>query len=411
MKTTQLLIIGFVWPEPKSSAAGSRMMQLIRAFQNKQFEITFATPCAKSERAFDLASIGVKQVTIELNNPSFDTFIKELNPNVVLFDRFMMEEQFGWRVSEQCPNALKVLDTEDLHCLRKGREAALKDKAIFDMDYLFNDVAKREIASIYRCDLSLIISEVELNILKNQFKVNEQIVYYLPFLTDGISLEAQKKLPKFKDRENFIIVGNFLHAPNFDSVVFLKDQIWPLIRKKLPSAELHIYGAYPSEKVLQLHQKEHGFLIKGFVDTIHEVMKTAKVNLAPLRFGAGLKGKLIDAMHNGTPSVMTSLAAEGMFGNLQPNGFIVDDAQEFANKAIELYTDKIFWNGLQKNGFLVLNARFDKQLYVSDFMAHIKTLMNNLETLRKQNFMGMMLQHHSMQSTKFLSKWIEEKNK
>ena len=76
-----------------------------------------------------------------------------------MFDRFMVEEQFGWRVAEQCPNALRILDTEDLHCLRKGREKAIKDQALFDKSYLFNDISKREIASIYRCDLSLLFQK------------------------------------------------------------------------------------------------------------------------------------------------------------------------------------------------------------------------------------------------------------
>ncbi len=409
--TKTLLIIGFVWPEPKSSAAGSRMMQLIEAFQKQDYNITFASPCAKSENAFDLTTIGIEQISIELNSQSFDEFASKLNPKIVLFDRFMMEEQFGWRVSEQCPNALKILDTEDLHCLRKGREQALKDGNPFDVTYLFNDTAKREIASIYRCDISLIISEVEMNILKHQFKVSEQLLYYLPFLTDAMSLETKKNLPKFKDREHFIAIGNFLHAPNDDAVVFLKEKIWPFIRKKLPKTELHVYGAYAPQKVNQLHNEKEGFLIKGFAEDVNVVMQKAKVCLAPLRFGAGLKGKLIDAMANGTPCVMTPLAAEGMFGNFEPNGFIEEDAKQVASKSIELYKDKIFWNGMQKNGFLVMNARFDKHLFIADFFMHLTTMLNNLDIMRAQNFTGMMLQHQSMQSTKFMSKWIEEKNK
>lgn len=409
MKNT-LLIIGFVWPEPKSSAAGSRMMQLIEAFQKQNYQITFASACAKSDNAFDLTTIGINQIPIELNHSSFDEFILKLNPKIVLFDRFMIEEQFGWRISEQCPDALKILDTEDLHFLRKGREQALKDEQPFDVDYLFNDTAKREIASIYRCDLSLIISEVEMNILQYQFKVSEQLLWYLPFLTEISSPEKRKSFPKFKDREHFLVIGNFLHAPNYDAVLFLKEKIWPLIRKKLSKVELHVYGAYATEKVNQLHNENEGFLIKGFAKDVNEVMGQAKVCLAPLRFGAGLKGKLIDAMTNGTPCVMTTLAAEGMFGSFEPNGFIEDDFKQFANKAIELYKDKIFWNGMQKNGFLVLDARFDKQLFVSDFLMHVSTLQNNLKTLRAQNFIGTMLQHHSLQSTKFMSKWIEEKN-
>lgn len=410
MTNNILLIIGFVWPEPKSSAAGSRMMQLIEAFQKQNYRITFASACAKSDNAIDLTTIGINQVSIELNNSSFDEFILKLNPSVVMFDRFMIEEQFGWRVSEQCPGALKILDTQDLHCLRKGREQALIDENPFDVEYLFNETAKREIASIYRCDLSLIISDVEMNILKYQFRVSEQLLWYLPFLTEIISPDKRNSVPKFKDREHMVVIGNFLHAPNYDAIIFLKEKIWPLIRKKLPKVDLHVYGAYVNEKVNRLHNEKEGFLIKGFTEDVNEVMQQTKVCLVPLRFGAGLKGKLIDAMINGTPCVMTTLAAEGMFGSFEPNGFIEDDFKQFANKAIELYKNKIFWNGMQKNGFLVLNARFDKQLFVSDFFAHLATIGNNLETLRRQNFTGLMLQHHAMQSTKYMSKWIEAKN-
>tara|TARA_R110002050_G_scaffold4573_1_gene22075 strand:+ start:56365 stop:57597 length:1233 start_codon:yes stop_codon:yes gene_type:complete len=406
-----LLIIGFVWPEPNSSAAGSRMMQLIDAFQFSDYKITFASTCAKKDNAFDLSVLDIDEVAIELNNSNFDAFVKALNPEIVVFDRFMVEEQFGWRVSEQCPDALRILDTEDLHCLRKGREQALKEQSVFDKSYLFNDIAKREIASIYRCDLSLIISEEEIEILKNQFKVSTHLLYYLPFLTEVISMEAKRNLPKLNDREHFIAIGNFLHAPNYDAVLFLKDKIWPLIRKKLPQAEMHIYGAYASEKVLQLNNIKKGFVIKGFAENANLVMQNAKVCLAPLRFGAGLKGKLIDAMLNGTPCVMTSIAAEGMFGEFEPNGFIADDAERFADKAIELYTNKIFWNGKQKNGFIIMNARYDKQLFVSDFIFKVNSILNNLQIHRLDNFTGQMLQHHSAQSTKFMSKWIEEKNK
>ncbi|WP_194768064.1 glycosyltransferase [Tamlana sp. I1] len=409
--SNQLLIIGFVWPEPKSSAAGSRMMQLIEAFQEADYSITFSSPCAKSDNAFNLDSIGVSQVAIALNNSSFNEFIANLNPDVVLFDRFMMEEQFGWRVSENCPNAIKILDTEDLHCLRKGRQQAFKDKQAFDTSYLFNDVAKREIASIYRCDLSLMISEVEMDILRNQFKVDGALLVYLPFLLETISAEAIKKLPKFENRDHFITIGNFLHEPNYNGVLYLKETIWPLIRKALPKAELHIYGAYASQKVTQLHNEKQGFFIKGFAEDVHEVMQKAKVCLAPLRFGAGLKGKLIDAMQNGTPCVMSSIAAEGMFRDFEANGFIVDDAQAFVDKAVQLYENEELWVEKQSNGFPIINQRFSKVDFQKKFLKQLDDTFLNLQEKRLNNFTGQMLQHHTMQSTKFMSKWIEAKNK
>ncbi len=408
----KILIIGFVWPEPKSSAAGSRMMQLIEVFQSGGYEVAFATACAKTDNAFDLSSIGVSIQNITLNDSSFDVFVKDLNPSIVLFDRFMVEEQFGWRVAEQCPDALRLLDTEDLHCLRKGREQALKDQAIFDKSYLQNETAKREIASILRCDLTFMISQVEIEILVNQFKVDEHLLYHLPFLLDSITPEAQKNTPKFKDRNHFITIGNFMHKPNFDSVMFLKTDIWPLIKKELPKAEMHIYGSYVSEKAMQLNNPKEGFLIKGFAEDVNQVMQEAKVCLAPLRFGAGLKGKLIDAMINGTPCVTTTIGAEGMFGSLKDtNAFIADDANTFAKQAIELYSNKIYWNGKQKNGFMIINTLYDKAIYTQDLLYKIETLYTGLKLHRQQHFYGQMLMHHTMQSTKFMSKWIEEKNK
>ncbi|MGB1298494.1 MAG: glycosyltransferase, partial [Psychrobium sp.] len=90
----QLLIIGYVWPEPQSSAAGTRMMELIELFKSHDYAITFASPAQLSDHMADLASIDVSAVNIELNNESFDTFVHELAPDVVMYDRFMMEEQF-----------------------------------------------------------------------------------------------------------------------------------------------------------------------------------------------------------------------------------------------------------------------------------------------------------------------------
>lgn len=405
-----VLIIGYVWPEPKSSAAGSRMMQLIYFFQSLNYPITFASPCAKSDNAFDLTTIGINQVSIALNASSFDVFVKELNPNIVLFDRFMMEEQFGWRVAEQCPNALRILDTEDLHCLRKGRHQAFKEGKPFDTSYLFNDTAKREIASIYRSDLSLIISEAEMAVLKNQFKVPNDLLVYLPFMLETILEETILKLPKFEERHHFISIGNFLHEPNYNAVLYLKETLWKLIKKQLPKAELHIYGAYASQKVNQLHNEKEGFLIKGFAGDVNEVMQNAKVCLAPIRFGAGLKGKLMDAMQNGTPCVTTTVGAEGMFGDFDANGFVEDEPEAFVNKAVQLYNEERIWKTKQQNGFQIINQRFSKTEIEQQFISIIESQAKQLNNKRLSNFLGQMLMHHMLQSTKFMSKWIEEKN-
>jgi hypothetical protein len=407
-----VLIIGFVWPEPNSSAAGGRMVQLISIFKEQGFEVTFASPAMDSDYMIDLNSLGVSKKSIALNCSSFDGFVKELNPTIVLFDRFMMEEQFGWRVAENCPDALRLLDTEDLHCLRLARQKAFKENRLFSTDdLLVEDVAKREIASILRCDISLMISEYEMELLHAIFKIDADLLYYLPLLLEPIGDSTIQNLPLFEERKNFVFIGNFLHEPNWNAVQYLKETIWPLIRKQLPEAVLQIYGAYPSQKVLQLHQPKQGFYIMGRADDAQEVVRNARVVLAPLRFGAGIKGKLLEAMQCGTPSVTTTIGSESMCGDLSWNGFITDDALGFADKAVELFQDKNLWLKAQQNGFEIIIKRYLKSLFANDFVKYVLETQTHLKQHRLHNFMGTMLQHHTLTSTKYMSRWIEEKNK
>lgn len=406
-----LLVIGFVYPEPNSSAAGIRMLQLIEAFQSHNYNITFATTCKKSEHAFDLESIGVKVVEIELNHSSFDAFVKTLNPAIVLFDRFMTEEQFGWRVSEQCPSALKILDTEDLHFLRKGRQKAFNSNQEIKNNFFTTDTAKREIASIYRSDLSFVISETELEILTTTYKIDSAILWYLPFMITSEHCQPRSDCKTYSERRDFVSIGNFLHPPNLDAVRYLKKDIWPRIRNVLPDVKLHVYGAYDTPNIKELHNEKEGFLIHGFVADAFEVLNAAKVLLAPLRFGAGLKGKLIQAMQSGTPSVMSSVAAEGMFGTMNPNGVIEDALDEFVARTVALYSNASEWEAFQQQGFSVLNSRFKKDLHLTNFKNRLEELLETLETHRSQNFIGQMLSHHQMQSTKYMARWIEAKNK
>lgn len=406
--TKKLLIIGFVWPEPNSSAAGGRMMQLISLFQKQGFKITFTSPAQDSEFMVSLADFGVDKVAIALNDSSFDLFVKELQPDVVLFDRFMVEEQFGWRVAEQCPNAIRVLDTEDLHCLRLARQNAFKSKRSFEIsDILVEDVAKREIGSILRSDVSLMVSEYEMEVLQSIFKIDESLLFYLPLVVEKVDWNPLS----FNQRHHFVFIGNFLHEPNWNAVQYLKETIWPLIRKQLPLAVVAIYGAYPSQKVFQLHNEKEGFLIKGRAESAKVVISNARVVLAPLRFGAGIKGKLLEAMEYGTPSVTSSIGAESMHGALDWNGSIEDNPQQFADAAVQLYQDEILWKQSQQNGFEIIQQRYLKELFEDDFEKELSFLEVNLKKHRQNNFLGQLLNHHTMQSTKYMSRWIEEKNK
>jgi glycosyltransferase involved in cell wall biosynthesis len=408
----RLLIISSVWVEPNSSAAGARMLQLIALFQKQGFSISYASTSKESVFAVDLQQMGIDTQVILLNDSSFDVFIKALKPDVVLFDRFMLEEQFGWRVADFCPTALRVLDTEDLHCLRAGRELALKEERPFqETDLLDLPIAKREIASILRCDLSLMISTYEMDLLTRIFKIDKALLFYIPFLLDNISKEVLAQFPSFETRKDFYFVGNFLHKPNYDAVLYLKNTIWPLLSKHLPKTSLYIYGAYPPQKVMQLHNPKQRFFVAGRATDLPKTIQNAKICLAPIRFGAGLKGKLLEAMQYGTPSVTTRVGAEAMASNLAWSGTITDDVADFVAAAVTLYTDEIKWQEAQQNGLKISNTIYDIAKYEVVFGAKINYLLTNIQAHRKLNFLGAILQQESLRSTKFMALWIEGKSK
>lgn len=408
MNKKTLLIIGLVWPEPRSSAAGTRIIQLAELFLAGSYQVIFASAASKGEFSYPLEEMGVAEQEIRLNDTGFNTLLKELMPDIVLFDRFAIEEQYGWRVQQECPDALRILDTEDLHCLRHARQQAIKTGEPLD---LFTDLAKREIASVLRCDLSLIISEYEMNILREQFHVDASLLCYLPFLEDEITEKKIQNWKGFEEREGFVFIGNYLHEPNWNTLQFLKTRIWPLLRKKLPAATMHIYGAYAAAKVMQLHNAKENFYVHGRAGDARETIAAHKVLLAPIQFGAGLKGKFIDAMQAGTPAVTTSAGAEAMQGELDWNGAVTDEPANFVDEAVRLYEDKNLWLSAQRNGARMINERFEKIKLGALFLKTIDSLLINYKAHRNHNFIGQILQYQTLSSSKYMSLWIEEKNK
>jgi len=417
--------------------AVSRMIQLIHFFLQQHYQITFASPAQQTEHMANLESLRVESVAITLNCESFDTFIAQLQPDVVLFDRFMMEEQFGWRFDKHSPQSLKLLDTEDLFSLRHARHDLFKrmlksqkklanggannnDININDIlsstaltSILMNsDIAKREVAAIFRCDLTLMISTVEMELLQQLFNVPANILYYNPFMLDDAQL--QQVNPSYEQRNDFISIGNFRHAPNWDAVLWLKQKVWPLIRAQLPNANLLICGAYPPPKATALHDDKSGFLVKGWVDDAVVAMQSAKVCLAPLRFGAGIKGKLAEAMMCGTPSVTTDIGAESMRYSEHSSawgGAIANTPQEMADAAVRLYQQKACWQTASDFGIAHVRSKYQAQPLKAALTVALNKVLDNLILHRQQNFIGAMLNHHHHKSTQYMAQWIAAKNK
>lgn len=394
------LIIGKVWPEPSSTAAGRRTQDVLSALQLGGWQVHFASAAQRGEHALDLDALSVTTHSIAVNDSAFDPWIASLEPDVVIFDRFMTEEQFGWRVAQHCPEALRVLDTSDLHCLRTAREQALQSGEAINLK---NEIALREIASIDRSDLTLMISEFEMEVLRNEFAVAEELLAYWPF-----AVFLPEQAPDFDAREHFILIGSFLHPPNLDAARWCKQRIWPKIRAALPDAELHCYGSYGERYAAELNAPKDGFHFKGRTEDALETMAQYRINLAPLRYGAGLKGKVFDGFQTGTPTVMTPIAAEGICIN---EAWSHPEADTFAAAAIELYRDPQAWFERQSQERALCQTRFSADNWQPRFLDHLSLALDEKDVRREKNFIGQMLRHHQHRSTEFMSRWIESKHR
>ena len=429
-----VVVVGYVWPEPNSSAAGQNMLSIIERCLAANFNVTFLTAATDSEHKADLLTMGVNVQSVALNCSSFNALIADIAPDVVVFDRYMTEEQFSWRVKEVCPNALRVLNTEDLHSLRHARHEAVKKHGDASLAHLHSELAQREIASIIRSDLTLVISKKEMALLTEHYGVPLAQLQYHPLVV-GPSISSA---PSFEQRSHFIHIGNFRHAPNWDAVLQLKQHLWPSIKKALPHAELHIYGAYPPKKATQLHNEKQGFLVKGWASDVESVMMNAKALIAPLRFGAGIKGKLLDAMRCGTPSITTWIGAEGIaedsvdvdssmnakaenevknLQSVQWPGALCDadtsDAaviRDYVERAVALYEDEKVWNLANKHTASLLDV-FKQQQPEVPLIERINELKQGLGKHRDTLFMQSLLWHQTLAASKYMSQWIEAKSK
>lgn len=379
------------------------MLQLIDLFDEFDCQLHFCSTAQPPEGGL----LGDKQIPytqIELNASVFDEFIADLKPDLVVFDRFMTEEQYSWRVREQCSGALRILDTEDLHFLRADRSKTGQ----LAPEKLLSDTAKRELAAIYRSDLSLIISKAEMGYLTGSYQMPVELLLYLPFLVDD-SVSSAHWLA-FGSRKDFFFVGNGLHKPNLEAIQQLY-RLWPSIKTKLPAANLHIYGAYLPESIMQLNKAQQGFHIHGYVEDLPSKIGQHRLLLAPLSFGAGQKRKIFDAWLAGCNVVTTAVGAEGIARPAEFAGAIAETDPEFVDSAVSLYTNKALWKAAQAKILPTLKKNFSRGEFSQKFKDRLIARSEHPQQLREKNTVGQLLWHHSLQSSKYLSKWIEEKNK
>ncbi|KNC81761.1 hypothetical protein, variant [Sphaeroforma arctica JP610] len=432
-KSRSVLFLFASHPQLSSSAASVRSIGLLRAFEKYGYTAHSATigkvyantntgtntenralnnnasTVSKPEESRNVENDRLPNVRQIIPNDTAEMsrLLADTCPHVVVFDRMWVEEMFSHYIYQQTPDAMRILDTQDLHSLRDGRMKIIRsggtiEESVAHIPYPSSSpMASRELAAIHRSDLTLVCSTHEAQLLKKEYGILPHKVAVAPFIsapefssrsTDDLSQDSDCSLPatqlptniflrpinesqqivneaqqtthrsqqamngqqqpicgsqnptrESRPRRHFMTIGRYDHPPNADSLSWLCGSIWPLIRQQLPDAQLHVYGSHfppnaahsltymcesetrlqaqpctsggkgasQSSRMVKVHNIAKGVHVKGYMESLEELSQY-KVMLAPLRYGAGIKGKIADGWKWGLPVVTTPIGCEGM---------------------------------------------------------------------------------------------------
>ena len=268
---------------------------------------------------------------------------------MVIASRHYVAEAVAPLVRAHAPQARLVFDTVDLHYLRERREAEL---AGHDPARLRAAERTRaaELALVRGCDATLVVSPVEQALLAGEVPgARVEVV-------SNVHRVAGPGRP-FAERADLLFVGGYRHPPNVDAALWMVEEVLPRVLARLPDVRLHLVGSAAPPEVVALGQRA-GVVFHGFVEDIAPLMDGIRLGVAPLRYGAGVKGKVNLALAHGQPMVATRCAVEGMHLVDGHDVLVADDAAGFADAIVRAYTDAALWRRLAANGLDNIERHF-----------------------------------------------------
>ncbi len=269
-------------------------------------------------------------------------------------------------IKEFAPHARIIFNTIDLHFVRFLRAAQLSG---IEEDFAYARKAQEaEISVMRKADCTLVVSDTEKKLLAQL--IPDAFVEVVPFPAD-----IYESSQTFVERRDIVFLGGFMHKPNIDAVLFFAREIWPLISSTVPEARFIIGGADAPKEICDLASDT--ILVKGFVEDLAQFFETAKLSVAPLRFGAGIKGKILTSLGYGVPCVATSIASEGIGLVDGVNVLLANTPKEFAAAVIKAYTSSELWSSLSKNGQDWIRQNYSRQVVSSRLLDVFKTIADS----------------------------------
>ena len=382
-ESPKALIIDNRWPQPDRDGGSIDVFNLVAGLLAFGFEVTFV-----ADQEYDLVSAdrdeltrrGVRCVSSS-DATNTEDLLKREGQDIALcvLSRVYGGGRFLQLVTRHCPSAAVVFKAIDLHFVRVEREAKLRGIAA---DAAIADLRTREEELVRMADATMVVSAAERQMLA-------EIVPGAYVVEMPLARIVHASCPPFATRRGIGFIGGFAHTPNGDALDWFLEDIWPLVRRDLPECEFSIVGAdLPPHLIARLPPSVHYL---GHLPDIGPWFDSLRLSVAPLRFGAGAKGKVASSLAAGVPCVTTSIGAEGMRLHPGETVLVADTAQDFAARIRDAYEDQALWERLSANGL----AHAALQLSPSGWRDKLGHMLANIGALPT----GKMASRHACQST------------
>jgi glycosyltransferase involved in cell wall biosynthesis len=254
-------------------------------------------------------------------------------------------EQFKF-IFDLNKNCKWIYDTIDLHFLRLRREGELaNDETILK---LANEIKAIELNLAKQANVTLAITEDEKLMLENEKIENVEVV---PNIHES---KTSQEYDSFDERNGLLFIGGYKHKPNIDAVNWLVKEIMPIVWKSNPEINLTLLGSNPTDEVLALQSDR--IIVPGYIHDVSSYFNQSRLFVAPLRFGAGMKGKIGQSLEFGLPIVSTYIGVEGMNLIDGHNVIVANKTNDFAEKIIQLYNSGQYWSKIRANAINALQV-------------------------------------------------------
>ncbi|MEJ5350722.1 MAG: glycosyltransferase [Melioribacteraceae bacterium] len=328
-------------------ASGSlRLFHILRSLLALNYHITFIS----------CSNLYSEQYVPILQEMGIEVYVKDYLMNNVdgYLLRLLSHRKYDyallsfWHVAERYISIIRkysnqtkiIVDSVDVHFIREFREAEIENHNESQKKHIY-ERKLRELKTYSEADEIWVVTDFDKKVLEEN-GINK-IINIIPNIHEKIN-----EVKVFENTSDLLFVGNFWHLPNIDAIKYFLKDIFPKVLKVLPHIKLYIVGNHPPKELLNL--KSPNIIVTGFVNDISPYLKKARISVAPLRYGAGMKGKIGEALSWGLPVVTTSIGAEGMRLINYYNAVIADNPDDFAKAIIDIYQDKNLWNELSVNG-------------------------------------------------------------